>query len=63
VSHLGKADRYDEVMTAAYMTLIHRRMVERGDGGAWTAFAGNNPDLFAMRFPGQRSPRPAARSC
>jgi hypothetical protein len=63
VSHLGQADRYDDVMTAAYLGLIHRRMVDRGAGGGWTAFARHHPDLLAVRLPGPGAPRPPARSC
>jgi hypothetical protein len=49
VTHLGQPDRYDDVMTAAYMTLIHRRIAERGDGGDWEAFIRENADLIARR--------------
>ncbi|MGD0492499.1 MAG: hypothetical protein ABSC32_13205 [Steroidobacteraceae bacterium] len=68
VAHLGKADRYDEGMTRAYVALIHRRMAERGDGGGWTAFAEANQDLFAIRVgrtPGQENPpaRDSDASC
>ena len=49
VAHLGKADRYDELMTMTYVELIHRRMCERGDAGGWTAFARANQDLLAAR--------------
>ena len=50
VAHLGKPDRYDEAMTAAYMRLIERRIVERGDAGGWTAFVRENADLVARRL-------------
>jgi hypothetical protein len=63
VSHLGQADRYDDVMTAGYLGLIQRRMVDRGDDGGWAAFARNNPDLLAVRLPGPGAPRAPARSC
>jgi hypothetical protein len=63
VSHLGQADRYDDVMTAGYLGLIQRRMVDRGDDGGWAAFARNNPDLLAVRLPGPGAPRALARSC
>jgi hypothetical protein len=49
VAHLGCADRYDETMTKAYMAIIHRRMVEKGDAGGWAAFARANQDLFTIR--------------
>jgi hypothetical protein len=52
VAHLGKADRYDDAMTSAYMELIHQRMAERGAGGGWAAFARANADLFSMRLAG-----------
>jgi hypothetical protein len=35
VAHLGKADRYDELMSMTYVELIHRRMCEKGDAGGW----------------------------
>jgi hypothetical protein len=50
VAHLGKPDRYDEAMTAAYMRLIERRIGERGDAGGWTAFVRDNADLVAWRL-------------
>lgn len=50
VAHLGKADVYDDAMTAAYTKIIHGRMAERGDAGGWAAFARNNPDLFTVRL-------------
>jgi hypothetical protein len=49
VAHLGKRDRYDETMTAAYMRIIERRIVERGDAGGWAAFVRDNADLIAQR--------------
>jgi hypothetical protein len=45
-THLGKADRYHETITIAYLSLIHQHIVERGDGGGWTTFAHRNPELF-----------------
>ena len=49
VAHLGKADRYDELLTMTYVELIRRRMCERGDAGGWAAFARANQDLLAAR--------------
>jgi hypothetical protein len=49
VAHLGKPDRYDEALTAAYMRLIERRIVERGDAGGWAGFVRENPDLVTQR--------------
>jgi hypothetical protein len=49
VAHLGKPDRYDDVMTAAYMRLIERRIAERGHEGGWPAFIRDNADLIAQR--------------
>jgi 3-methyladenine DNA glycosylase AlkC len=49
VAHLGQAHRYDDAMTAAYMRLIHRRIVERGDAGGWAAFVRENADLIVLR--------------
>jgi hypothetical protein len=44
--HLGKPDRYHETITVAYVALIQQHICERGDSGAWVAFARNNPELF-----------------
>jgi hypothetical protein len=44
--HLGKSDLYHETITVAYMALIQQRICERGNGGDWTAFARDNPELF-----------------
>ena len=43
---LGKADRYHETMTVAYLALIQHHMYLRGDGGGWPGFAHENPELF-----------------
>jgi hypothetical protein len=43
---LGKAERYHETVTTAFMALIAQRLHERGDPGGWEAFARMNPDLF-----------------
>jgi hypothetical protein len=44
--HLGKPDRYHETITVAYLALIQQHICERGNGGGWAAFAGENPELF-----------------
>ncbi len=49
VAHLGKADRYDDALTRAYMRLIQRRMAECGQAGEWAAFANANRDLLDKR--------------
>jgi hypothetical protein len=49
-AHAGQPERYDDAMTIAYLTLIHRRMDQRRDVGGWAAFARANPDLFALRL-------------
>ena len=51
---LGKANRYHETITVAYLALIGQRIFERGDGGGWQGFARQNPELldrdFLLRF-------------
>ncbi len=44
--HLGQPDRYHETITVAYVALIQQHICERGNGGGWTAFARDNPELF-----------------
>jgi hypothetical protein len=44
--HLGKAERYHETITVAFLALINQHLCERGDGGGWPAFAGENPELL-----------------
>lgn len=46
IASLGQPGRYHETKTVAYMALIQRAMVERGDGGSWCEFAHHNPDLL-----------------
>ena len=48
-AHQGQPDRYQETMTVAYASLIQRHLTERGDGGDWTGFARQNPELFDSR--------------
>jgi hypothetical protein len=43
---LGKADRYHETITVAYLALIQQHICQRGDGGGWPGFARENPELF-----------------
>jgi hypothetical protein len=44
--HLGKADRYHETITVAYIALIQQHIAERGDGGSWEEFKRQNSDLL-----------------
>ena len=44
--HLGKAERYHETITVAYLALIQQHMRQRGDGGGWAAFERDNPELL-----------------
>jgi hypothetical protein len=44
--HLGKAQRYHETITVAYLALIQQHMRQRGDGGGWAAFERDNPELL-----------------
>jgi hypothetical protein len=43
---LGKADRYHETITVAFLALIRQRLYEHGDGGSWESFSQSNPDLL-----------------
>jgi hypothetical protein len=43
---LGKADRYHETITVAFLALIRQRLFERGDGGSWQGFAQANRELL-----------------
>jgi hypothetical protein len=45
-AHLGRADKYHETITVAYLALIQQRLSERGDAGGWTLFREQNQDLF-----------------
>jgi hypothetical protein len=44
--HLGKADRYHETITVAYVALIQQHIAERGEGGCWESFKRDNADLL-----------------
>jgi hypothetical protein len=46
-AYIGKADKYHETVTVAYLTLIQQHISERGDSGDWIAFAQNNQELFS----------------
>lgn len=47
---LGRADRYHETITMAFVVAIHARIEESGDRGSWAAFAAENPDLLDKSF-------------
>jgi hypothetical protein len=55
---LGKANRYHETITVAYLALIRQRLFEHGDGGGWEGFSQANPELLdrhlLLRFYPQR---------
>jgi hypothetical protein len=48
-SRLGKADRYHETITWAYLLLINERTERTGRRGSWQEFADTNPDLLTGR--------------
>lgn len=43
---LGRADRYHETITIAFMALIQEHVYRRGDGGGWEEFKARNPELL-----------------
>ena len=43
---LGKAERYHETITVAFMALVRQHLHERGDEGGFEGFAKRNPELF-----------------
>lgn len=43
---LGKADRYHETISWAYLLLIHERMAKTESAHSWEVFAEANGDLF-----------------
>ena len=45
----GKADRYHETVTWAYLLLINERMERTGREVSWAEFARLNPELLAWR--------------
>ena len=46
---LGKADRYHETITWAYIFLIHERMTHAPEEQIWDEFIDNNSDLLDWR--------------
>jgi hypothetical protein len=42
---LGRAGRYHETVTIAFMALILDCLRRRGDGGGWQGFIAQNPEL------------------
>jgi hypothetical protein len=48
-TRLGKADRYHETITWAYLLLINERMERTGRGKDWPEFAEANADLLTWR--------------
>jgi hypothetical protein len=44
--HLGKAERYHETVTVAYLALIQQHICQRGDAGGWETFERENPELL-----------------
>jgi len=47
---LGKADRYHETITMAFVVAIHARIQESGNEGSWPAFAAEHRDLMEKSF-------------
>ena len=45
----GKAKRYHETVTWAYMFLIRERLVRDGTGRTWEEFSRCNPDLLVWK--------------
>jgi hypothetical protein len=45
----GKATRYHETITWAYLLLIRERMARAGRAQTWEEFAGHNPDLLIWK--------------
>ena len=45
-SHLGKAEKYHETITMAFVLLIRQHLVQRGDAGGWDGFQQENPELL-----------------
>jgi hypothetical protein len=43
---LGRADRYHETMTVAFMALINAQLWRQGAGGGWEQFRARNPQLL-----------------
>lgn len=49
VAALGRADRYHETVTVAFMALVNASRLEQG-GEDWPAFAARNPHLLNARL-------------
>jgi hypothetical protein len=45
----GKAGRYHETITWAYLLLIRERMARTGHAETWDEFGGRNQDLFVWK--------------
>ena len=45
----GKAERYHETVTWAYLLLIRERIARAGRTQTWEEFAGRNPDLLIWK--------------
>jgi hypothetical protein len=45
----GKAQRYHETITWAYLLLIRERMARAGGAQTWEEFAGHNADLLVWK--------------
>jgi len=45
----GKAQRYHETITWAYLLLIHERQARAGCSQTWEEFAERNPDLLVWK--------------
>jgi hypothetical protein len=43
---LGRADRYHETVTWAYLLILNERIYRRKEGMNWQQFAAANPDLL-----------------
>jgi hypothetical protein len=46
---LGKADRYHETITCAYLLLVNERMHRAEPGATWEQFVAANGDLFEWK--------------
>lgn len=47
----GKADRYNETISWAFLLLIHERLVRMGPAQNWNEFAAHNADLVRWNDP------------
>lgn len=53
----GKADRYHETITVAYLALINRHLQRTGDCGGWKAFQAAHPVLLEPGLLGHYYPK------